>query len=521
MESVFSPKLNIWKLFDLYDMSNRNQGQLPKVRPFLNNVCFKNVLIQVMNKVAMKQSSDSLYQWVDVIEQVSAMSVNEKGQRHNAMATHTLVPIAVNQTQLKPIDTVVVGTGHQGCYPLVPVRVAANQAQMDVIPIATVDDGRGRPLCLPDSQPDMIDPAVIVDALPAVVVQAQPDVIDPSVVADVLPAAVTQAQSDVIDPAVVADVLPVVVTQAQPNVINPSVVVDVLPAAVTQAQPDVIDPSVVADVMPVVAAQAQPNVIDPSVVVDALPAAVTQAQLDVIDPAVVVNVLPTVAAQAQPNVIPTPAVVVTPAVITQAQLNKIDPVSIDQGIEIMNKIKEGIERILLKNNNINMGMGNEQTNTPFNAHNEPLRKETFIASPWQNPSDLAKEVINKLVQEIKINLKDEITQMHIQLKPEHLGKLEFILSMEKEKLTATFLVQDDHVKELIKSNLEILRSALELSGINIGLINVFVRDEHLKNKQKREDLLSFGFRGLKEKKQQTNIDAISRSWMRGTIELVA
>ncbi|MBU1753054.1 hypothetical protein KKG56_04250, partial [bacterium] len=299
MESVFSPKLNIWKLFDLYDMSNRNQGQLPKVRPFLNNVCFKNVLIQVMNKVAMKQSSDSLYQWVDVIEQVSAMSVNEKGQRHNAMATHTLVPIAVNQTQLKPIDTVVVGTGHQGCYPLVPVRVAANQAQMDVIPIATVDDGRGRPLCLPDSQPDMIDPAVIVDALPAVVVQAQPDVIDPAVVADVMPAVVAQAQLDVIDPAVIMNVLPTVVVQAQPDVVELSVVVDVMPAVVAQAQSDVIDPSVVVNVLPTAAAQAQPNVIDSAVVVNVLPTAAAQAQPNMINPAVVADVMSTVAAQAQ------------------------------------------------------------------------------------------------------------------------------------------------------------------------------------------------------------------------------
>ncbi|MEK7274215.1 MAG: flagellar hook-length control protein FliK, partial [Candidatus Desantisbacteria bacterium] len=276
-------------------------------------------------------------------------------------------------------------------------------------------------------------------------------------------------------------------------------------ATTSQAQPASIAPAAVATIEQAATSQIQPASIAPAATIDrieSMPVVVNQTQQDTIKTTVFVDAGFTAK--------------------KQSRLDTIDSSSMNQEMEIMNKIKEGIERILFKDGDstdLNMNMKNEQSGTFFNTHEEHLIKETSV--PWQNLSDSAKEIINRLVAEIKINLKDEITQMHIQLKPEHLGKLEFILSMEEETLTATFLVQDAYVKELIGSNLEILRNALEMSKINVGLINVFVRDEHLGNRQKREDVLSPISRVLKEKKQQINIDNISRLGMRDTINFVA
>ncbi|MBI4753780.1 flagellar hook-length control protein FliK, partial [Candidatus Desantisbacteria bacterium] len=301
---------------------------------------------------------------------------------------------------------------------------------------------------------------------------------------------------------------PAVVTQARLDTISTAEAIAPVPTAVAQARINTIDTTETIEPMPVMANQSRPDLIDADRTTRSMPTAMNQPPLNTINTAKTTDHVPTT--------------------INQPQLNTVGTISIDHDMNAMDKIKEEIERILFRDNNttdINMGMENEQAGTSFNTHNEPLMGKTSPTTIWQNHSDSAKEIIDKLIQEIRINLKDEVTQMHIQLKPEYLGELDIMFSMEEKGLATTFWVQNTQIKELIESNLGMLRNTLGTLGMGINLINVFVKNENSWDRQKREDSLSFNPRSLKEKKRQINIDIanIPIGWRRdaGVIDFVA
>ncbi|MFH1898312.1 MAG: flagellar hook-length control protein FliK, partial [Candidatus Desantisbacteria bacterium] len=357
---------------------------------------------------------------------------------------------------------------------------------------------------------------------------ARTNTIDTVEVIEPVPVAMTQAQPNIVDTTEAIKPMPAVVIQARMNTIDTAEVIEPLPAVMTQAQPSTIDTAEAIEPMPAVVTQVLPNTIDMAEAIEPAPVAINQPdyRLPITDYQLSV---PVAINQPQLNTINTVKTTeFVPITMNQPQLNTVGTTIIDHDMKVMDKIKEGIERILFRNNNatnINMGMGNEQAGTSFNTHNEPLMEETSTPTAWQNHSDTAKEIINKLIQEIRINLKDEVTQMHIQLKPEYLGELDIMFSMKEGGLDTTFWVQSTQIKELIESNLGMLRNTLGALGMGMNLINVFVKDENSWDKQKREESLSFGPRSLKEKKRQINIDIanIPMSWRMdaGVIDFVA
>ncbi|PKM79204.1 MAG: hypothetical protein CVU88_07000 [Firmicutes bacterium HGW-Firmicutes-13] len=334
------------------------------------------------------------------------------------------------------------------------------------------------------------------------------DTIDTAEAIKPIPTVVAQARMDTIDTSGTIAPAPITVTQAPLNTIDTAKAIEPMSTVANQPQLDTIDITETIEPMPTVANQSQPDSIDIAGTVQPVPVTINQPQLNTINTAK-----------------PTEPMPIT---MNQSQLNTVGTTIIDHDMKVMDKIKEGIERILFRDNNttdINMGMENEQAGTSFNTHNEPLMEGTSTTTAWQNHSDSAKEIINKLIQEIRINFKDEVTQMHIQLKPEYLGELDIMFSMEEKGLVTTFWVQSTQIKELIESNLGMLSNTMGSLGIGINLINVFIKDENSWDKQKRADSLSFGSRSLKEKKRQINIDIsnIPMEWKMdtGVIDFVA
>ncbi|MDI6781882.1 MAG: hypothetical protein QME49_07265, partial [bacterium] len=141
MESVFSSKLDVWKLLELHDVPGRKQKRLTEVRPLsemrslTNNSYFKNILIQVMNDMAMRQLSDSLE--LAVGNQPLAVSSVD------AMGVAPLTPAAVNQavsSQPSAVSSVDVGVA-----PLASATVdQAVSSQQPVV--SSVDAMRVAPL---------------------------------------------------------------------------------------------------------------------------------------------------------------------------------------------------------------------------------------------------------------------------------------------------------------------------------------------------------------------------------------
>ncbi|HWT27607.1 MAG TPA: flagellar hook-length control protein FliK, partial [Mobilitalea sp.] len=85
-----------------------------------------------------------------------------------------------------------------------------------------------------------------------------------------------------------------------------------------------------------------------------------------------------------------------------------------------------------------------------------------------------KEIVNQIVDRIKIIVKPEQTSMELQLNPEELGKVNLTIQSKNGVMTAQFVVQNEMSKEAIESQMSTLKETLNQQGIKVDAIDVTV-----------------------------------------------
>ncbi len=89
------------------------------------------------------------------------------------------------------------------------------------------------------------------------------------------------------------------------------------------------------------------------------------------------------------------------------------------------------------------------------------------------------EVLNQVVEQAKVIVGQDKSEMVIQLKPDHLGKLELKVVTEQGIVAAKFIAESQQVKEIIETNMQLLKDSLQKQGIIIDSVNVQVgHDQH-------------------------------------------
>lgn len=111
-----------------------------------------------------------------------------------------------------------------------------------------------------------------------------------------------------------------------------------------------------------------------------------------------------------------------------------------------------------------------------------------------------REIANQIMEQIKITIRPDQTNMELQLNPEHLGRVNLTITEKEGMMTAQFTTQTEIAKEAIESQMAALRESLQNQGIKVEAIEVtvsefgFERDRDAKQneegesgKQKRRD----------------------------------
>lgn len=96
--------------------------------------------------------------------------------------------------------------------------------------------------------------------------------------------------------------------------------------------------------------------------------------------------------------------------------------------------------------------------------------EAVKATTDQGPAASIPEparVIEQIVKQIEVTNQQNNTEITIQLKPEHLGKMMIQLSLEEGKVTARFITDSQEVKNLLDTNISVLKQNLEANGIKV------------------------------------------------------
>ncbi|NLJ91089.1 MAG: flagellar hook-length control protein FliK [Clostridiales bacterium] len=109
----------------------------------------------------------------------------------------------------------------------------------------------------------------------------------------------------------------------------------------------------------------------------------------------------------------------------------------------------------------------------LNNFNMNIANETSANNTSQSVRDVH-DVTLQIIEQVKVKLQDNSQVLEIDLHPNHLGKLTLEIAQKNGLLTAKFLAQNEGTKELIESQMSILKEQLSLQGLKVEDIEVEV-----------------------------------------------
>ena len=110
-----------------------------------------------------------------------------------------------------------------------------------------------------------------------------------------------------------------------------------------------------------------------------------------------------------------------------------------------------------------------QINQGINDSKE-VKMEAKVHLVQPNKEEILKQIIDKA----SVSVSQDKAEMIINLKPDNLGKLSLKVATEKGIVTAQILAENQQVKQIIESNFNVLRDALEKQGITVQQFSVSV-----------------------------------------------
>ncbi|QEK12274.1 hypothetical protein FQB35_07725 [Crassaminicella thermophila] len=93
-------------------------------------------------------------------------------------------------------------------------------------------------------------------------------------------------------------------------------------------------------------------------------------------------------------------------------------------------------------------------------------------------------ILGQVVEKAQVLIGDRASEMTLQLKPDHLGKLSMKIVVERGIVVANIVAENQAVKEVLESNFNLLKDALNEKGFGIQELNVSVgQDSSFKEQQ--------------------------------------
>ena len=113
--------------------------------------------------------------------------------------------------------------------------------------------------------------------------------------------------------------------------------------------------------------------------------------------------------------------------------------------------------------------------------------ESVATSPYSTVD--SQEVMDQIMDYVRVNMKEDVSELEMQLHPASLGNVKINLISQDGELTAQFKVQNEQVKAALESQIEQLKETMELKGTKVNAIEVQVEtqgfDANLWNGQER------------------------------------
>ena len=96
------------------------------------------------------------------------------------------------------------------------------------------------------------------------------------------------------------------------------------------------------------------------------------------------------------------------------------------------------------------------------------------------------ELMKQVVEQAKVLVDDNRSEMVMQLKPDSLGKLTLKLVTENGIVAAKFVAENQQVKQVLEANMQTLKDSLEKQGMTVQNVSVSVGQEGSQSFGQRE-----------------------------------
>lgn len=129
------------------------------------------------------------------------------------------------------------------------------------------------------------------------------------------------------------------------------------------------------------------------------------------------------------------------------------------------------------------GVRQEVHESPLNAFVERLSQsfEEVAQEEVAAPREMMSNIVDQVVNHIRIRVLPQTTSMELQLNPESLGRVNLNVTSNNGLATATLTVQNEVAKEALESQLTVLRENLESHGLKVDSVEVNVSEFGFKN----------------------------------------
>jgi flagellar hook-length control protein FliK len=123
------------------------------------------------------------------------------------------------------------------------------------------------------------------------------------------------------------------------------------------------------------------------------------------------------------------------------------------------------------------------------------------------------EVINQVLEKAKLTITPEKSEMVLELKPESLGKISLKVATERGIVAASFIAENQQVKDIIEANMQLLKEALQKQGLAVQSFSVSVGNGNSQGSDKNN------WSNQNQSSQRINIQKALAFDTNGTIEI--
>ncbi len=111
---------------------------------------------------------------------------------------------------------------------------------------------------------------------------------------------------------------------------------------------------------------------------------------------------------------------------------------------------------------------------------------TIVNNKMNQPMNQT-EVINQIIEKMKVNINGDTSEVRITLRPEHLGDVTLKIATHNGIVTAEFLAENEQVKALIESNFTDLQDTLRQQGIEVSDFTTGLLSDQSNGNQRNND----------------------------------